>query len=60
MPTLDLTNDEMQRTAMACRIGAARAERDAARQENPRIKATFAEAAALYMRLSERFEKARE
>jgi hypothetical protein len=60
MPSIELTTDELQRAAMACRIGAAQAQQDAAHQENPRLKATFTEAAALYMRLSERFENARE
>jgi hypothetical protein len=59
MATLELSNDELQAAAMACRIGAAQAERDAERQENPRIKQSFTDSAARYSALAERFEGAR-
>jgi len=44
---------------MACRIGAAQAERDAQAQENPRIKSSFVDAATRYNDLAVRFENAR-
>jgi nitrogen-specific signal transduction histidine kinase len=60
MPDIALSRDELQAVAMACRIGAAQAVQDAEHQDNPRIKLAFAEAAARYTALSERFESARQ
>jgi hypothetical protein len=59
MPDITLSNDELQAASMACRIGAAQAERDAKRQENPRLKSSFVESAQRYLRLAEQFEDAR-
>jgi hypothetical protein len=60
MPDISLSLDELQAVAMACRIGAAQAELDAAGQENPRIRQGFADSAARYSALAVRFESARE
>jgi hypothetical protein len=60
MPDVTFSNDELQAVAMACRIGAAQAQQDADRQDNPRLKATFTEAAARYAALAARFEHVRE
>jgi len=59
MPSMELATDEMRTAAMACRIGAAQAQQDAERQDNPRLRATFAEAAERYTALAARFENAR-
>jgi hypothetical protein len=59
MPTVDLTAEELRDAAMAARLAAVQAQRDAAAQPNPRISAAFAAAADRYKTLGERFEQAR-
>jgi hypothetical protein len=60
MPDITLTNDELRDSAIAARIAPSEAAHDAERQENPRIKQTFSEAAQRYLTLAEKFESARE
>jgi hypothetical protein len=60
MPDITLSNDELQSAAMACRVAMALAECDAAGQDNPRIKASFAESANRYLTLAAKFERARQ
>jgi molecular chaperone GrpE (heat shock protein) len=59
MPDITLSNDELQAAAMGCRIGAAQAEQDAERQENPRLKTSFVESAQRYLTLAAKFESTR-
>jgi hypothetical protein len=58
MPDITLSNDDLQAVAMACRIAGRQAERDAAGQENPRIRKGFIDSAARYCALATRFEDA--
>jgi hypothetical protein len=60
MPDIARSTDDLRAVAMACRIGARQAEQDAERQDNPKIKASFAAHAARYSALAPRFENARE
>jgi hypothetical protein len=59
MPDVTLSTDELRDAAMACRIAAHQAEHDAARQDNPRLKASFVEGAQRYLTLAAKFESAR-
>jgi hypothetical protein len=59
MPDVTLSTDEMRDCAMACRVANALAERDAANQDNPRIKQTLSETAQRYLTLAGKFERAR-
>jgi hypothetical protein len=55
-----LSAEDLQRAAMACRVAADQARRDVERQENPQTKAIFEKMAAEYIKLAERFERARQ
>jgi hypothetical protein len=57
--TLELTDDELRDSAQAARVAAAQAQKDATAQPNPRISATFAESVEHFVRLAEKFERAR-
>jgi hypothetical protein len=56
---MELTDEEKQRAAMACRAAAAIAEKDAQGQSSPGIRATFEEQAEKYRALAVRFDAAR-
>jgi len=59
MPSLNLTDEELQDAAQAARIAAVQAEADANRQTNPAIKATFARCARRWRELANKFDRAR-
>jgi hypothetical protein len=59
MPTIELTNDELRDCALALRIAASQAQRDADAQTNPRIQQIFLGGVKRCTALSERFEAAR-
>jgi hypothetical protein len=56
---MDLTDDEKGRAAMGCRALAVQAERDAATQASPTVRAKFEREAKQYRELAEKFEAAR-
>jgi uncharacterized protein YhaN len=59
MPSIDLTDAELQNAAQAARVAAAQAEHDAARQASSSMRPHFDASAKRYRALSEKFEQAR-
>ena len=59
MPDITLSTEELRDAAMACRVAMELATQDAARQDNPKIKASFVADAARYTARSVKFENAR-
>jgi hypothetical protein len=59
MPPINLTPDECQSAAQACRIAAVQAERDAATQSNPGVHQIFLTSVERYRALAARFEQVR-
>lgn len=55
---MNLTDDEKHRAAMACRVAAVQAEKDAALQTNPQTRKTFNEEERRYRELADKFERA--
>jgi hypothetical protein len=59
MPTLDLTDTELQSAAQAARIAAAQAEQDAEKQSSPGVRASFEGTAKRFRELAAKLERAR-
>lgn len=55
LAAMNLTDDERQAAAQACRVAAHQAETDAAKQSNPGVRATFEETAKRFRRLAAKF-----
>ena len=56
---VELSDEELRDSAIACRLTARQAQRDPERQGNGRLAAGLVAAAERYTRLAERFEAAR-
>jgi hypothetical protein len=59
MPTVDLTDTELQSAAQAARIAREQALTDAAAQSSPTIRRTFQSSAEHFARLASKLEQAR-
>lgn len=59
MPTLDLTDSDLQSAAQAARIAREQALTDASKQSSPTIRRTFESSAEHFAKLAEKFEQAR-
>jgi hypothetical protein len=59
MPSIDLTDSDLQQAAQACRIAARQAEQDAVGQAGSSMRSHFDDSAKRYQTLSEKFEQAR-
>jgi len=59
MPLVELSDGELATGAMAARGAAALAEKDAAAQTSPSLRATFEESQQRYRDLADKFERAR-
>jgi hypothetical protein len=59
MPAIDLTPDELQQAAQGARMGAVQAEKDAAQQSSPTVRANFEAIARRYRELAVKLEQAR-
>ncbi len=60
MPTLDLSDSELQQATQACRIAAVQAEQDAAKQSSPTVRASFDGTARRYRALAEKLGQCRQ
>ena len=59
MPSIDLTDSELQQAAQAARIARSQAEQDAERQGKSSTRAIFEASARRYTDLAAKFEQAR-
>jgi hypothetical protein len=59
MPKIELTEVELQQAAQGARIGAVQAEKDAAQQSSPSVRAKFEASAQRYRELAAKFDRAR-
>jgi hypothetical protein len=59
MPSIDLTDSELQTAAQGARMGAVQAERDAEQQSSPTVRATFEASAKRYRDLAAKLERER-
>jgi hypothetical protein len=60
MSSLKLDDDDLRDAAQAARLASVQAERDAAQQTNPGVRATFDGTARRFRELAARFEQARQ
>jgi hypothetical protein len=60
MPSVELTDTELNDACMALRMAARRAQRDAAAQPNPRIASAIAADVMRYTALEGRFQESRQ
>lgn len=58
MPSIDLTDSELQQAAQGARMGAVQAEKDAAQQSSPGVRANFEASAKRYRDLAAKLEQA--
>jgi hypothetical protein len=59
MATIELTDTELQQAAQGARMGAVQAEKDAAQQSSPSVRANFEVSARQYRQLATKLEQAR-
>jgi hypothetical protein len=59
MSNLDFTDDELKDAAEAARLASEQADKEAEKQNSPRIKAMFDGSARRFRELSMKFERAR-
>jgi hypothetical protein len=59
MPSIELTDAELQQAAQGARIGAVQAEQDAAKQSSPTVRANFEATARRFRDVAAKLEQAR-
>lgn len=59
MPTLDLSDNELQNAAQAARVARQQATDDASKQSNPSVRSIFETTARRFAELAAKFEQAR-